>query len=206
MTLGVGASYFFNDPSLNRRVDNTRLVGINYVFCNKNQHLAFNPGLNFQANQYGSRIREDLLTQINQNLLSLTLDMLLKINKHAYLRAGLFFNKIISSDVNVVNKYNGNGSLYYGSSELEKDYHPANLQAGVTLGLSIPFKLFKRYHKFNIKFVEFASSLVKQDYSLSQAMIGKETKVISQKARSTMLIIGFDFNFKRIKKKKEEDE
>lgn len=205
MVLGGGASYFFNDPSLNRRVDNTRFFGVNYVFFNKNNHLAFNPGFNFQSNQFSSKIREDYLSQINQHIISLSLDMLLKVNKHAYLRAGLFFHKLLSSDVSMVNTYNRNSSFYYGSSELQADYHPTKLQAGVTVGVSFPFKLFKRFHKFNIKIVEFASSLVKEDYTLSKAMIGKETKVMSRKARPTMLTLGFDFNFNRVKKKAEQD-
>ncbi|PBQ31622.1 hypothetical protein CNR22_07520 [Sphingobacteriaceae bacterium] len=206
LVVGAGVSYFFNDPSLNRRVDNTRFAGVNYVFLNKNQHLAFNPGFNLQTNQYSSKIKEDFLTQINQHVLSLTLDMLLKINKRAYLRAGLFFNQLASSDISVVNTYNRSSAFYYGSSELEKDYHSTNLQAGVTLGVSFPFKVFQRFHKFNIKIAEFASPLVKQNYILSKAMIGNETKVLSLKARPTMLSIGFDFNFNRIKKKKEAED
>lgn len=206
MVLGIGASYFFNDPSLNRRVDNTRFVGLNYVLFNKNKHLAFNPGFNFQWNQYSSKIQENTLMQINQHLINVTLDMLLKMNKRSYLRAGLFFNKLISSDASVVNTYDRNSSFYYGSSELQKDYHPANLQAGITLGLSIPFKMFRRVHKLNIKLVEFASPLVKENYVVSKTLIGKETKILSLKARPTILSIGFDFNFNRVTKKNEEED
>lgn len=144
--------------------------------------------------------------EVAQNLLNLNMDVLLRTSKKTFFRVGLLFNRLNSSSVSVIYKNYNAGYYSFGSSEIEKEYSPTYFQTGFTLGLSIPFKLFNRKHMFNVKFVEIVSPLVKQDYYLAKSLIGEDLKVLSVKARPEMLMLGLDFSFKKIRKKKTENE
>lgn len=209
LTVGFGPNYIFNDESLNRKTGSTRIVGLNYIFQNKRQNMSFNPGLTAQVNNYYTLMNQDQTVNVNQTLFGLNLDVLLKINKRCLVRVGLCFNKLSSSSVSLSQKlYNGNGIYSYGSSEMEKNYSPTTFQSGLVMGVSVPFKLFGREQKFNIKYFHIASSIVNSDYWLPKILIGQDVKVLSQKARPSILTLGFDFNFwkKKAKKKKTEEE
>jgi len=207
LVIGGGVSYFFNDKTLHRRIDNTGLIGINYIISNKNQTLSFNPGINYQINAYHSQITAWRLIHINQNLIHVNLDVLMKINKRTLLRVGLIFNEVFNSTISVSQTdVSGRAYYSYGNDELEKGYSVSKMQAGFTIGLSFPFKIRGRDQKFNIKFNQLVSSLVNSDYNLSKLLVGEDVKALSVKARPAVLLIGFDFNFRRIKKKKTEEE
>ena len=204
VTFGYGVSYFFNDKSLNRHLDNTQLLGLNYSISNRSQILRFCPGLHLQFLDYHSEMSDARLVHVSQNLLGLDLDVLMKLNKFSLLRVGLFVNKTTHSSISISQKLYGQGGYFaYGNSEIEKGYSQTNWQTGFSLGLSIPFKLFKREQKFNIKLVHTASPIVEYDYVLSKTLVGEETKVLSVKARPTQIIFGFDLSLKRVKKKKD---
>lgn len=209
LNVGFGPNYIFNDESLNRKTGATRIVGLNYIFQNKRQSVFFNPALTVQVHNYYTLMNQDQAVNVNQTLFGLNLDVLLKISKRCLVRVGLCFNKLSSSSVSVSQKlYNGNGYYSYGSSEIEKNYSPSTLQSGLVLGVSVPFKLFGRDQKFNIKYFHIASSIVNSDYWLPKTLVGQDLKVLSQKARPSVLTLGFDFNFwkKKAKKKKTEEE
>lgn len=203
VTFGAGVGYFLNDKSLNRHLDNTQVLGINYSIGNRAQHLSFCPGLHLQYMDYHSEMSDARLVHVSQNLLGLDLDVLMKLNKFSLLRVGLFVNKTNHSSIYISQKLYGQGGYFgYGNSEIEKGYSQTNWQAGFTLGLSVPFKLFKRAQKFNIKLMHTASPVVRSDYIISKTLVGEETKVLSVKARPTQLVFGFDISLKRLKKKK----
>jgi hypothetical protein len=205
LVFGFGASYFFNEKTLNRYIDNTKLAGLNYVIYNKNQSLSFNPGLVIQLNDYHARMSNKRLVHVRQDVLSLNLDVLMRLSKKSFFRCGLFFSGLYHSKVFITqDDYNSRAFYSYGSSELTKGYFPVTIQAGFTLGLCFPFKLFKRDQKFNIKFTQSVSPLVNSDYNLERVLVGEDVKVLTNKARATMLIFGFDFNFKNSKRKKDE--
>jgi hypothetical protein len=205
ITVGTGPSYFFNDKTIRRKLNNTASVGINYSIANKNQNLQFCPAFNLQFSKYRSQIVPGQLANVNQNSFCLNLDVLLRYSKKSLLRVGLFFSQIYSSNIDISTKiYNGRG--YYGYDALSENYFPANTQAGFTLGFSFPFQLFKREQKFNIKLTQTVSRLVDTDYILSENLIGHETKVLSAKALPTAFVLGFDFSLKKLKKKKKVEE
>lgn len=207
IVIGLGPSYFFNDKTLRRRVDNTRSIGVNYTINNKTQNLKFSPGIGFVINEYHSRLSNSGLVNVSQRLLGLNADVLMKIRKKILIRVGLFFNKVGYSSIFISRtNYNSRGYFGYGNDQLYKNYSEASIQAGFTLGCSFLFKLFKREQKFNIKFVQQASPLVDSDFNLSKTLVGEDVKVLSHKARATMLVLGFDFSLKRVKKKKEGEE
>lgn len=209
LTVGFGPNYIFNDESLNRKTGTTRIIGLNYLLQNKHQNLAFNPAITAQVHNYYTVMNKDQTVNVNQTLFGLNLDVLMKIHTRCLVRVGLYFNKLSSSSVSISQKlYNGTGYYGYGSSEMEKNYSPSAFQLGVILGVSIPFKLFGREQKFNVKYLHTASSIVNSDYWLPKILVGQDVKVLSQKARPSVLTLGFDFNFwkKKVKKKKIEEE
>lgn len=204
VTFGYGVSYFLNDKSLNRHLGNTQVLGLNYSISNRAQLMRFCPGLRLQFVDYHSEMSNARLVHVSQSLFGLDLDVLMKLNKFSLLRVGLFVNKANHSTVSISQKLYGQGGYFaYGNSEIEKGYSQTNWQTGFSLGLSIPFKLFKREQKFNMKLVHTASPIVEQDYVLSKTLVGEETKVLSVKARPTQIIFGFDISLKRVKKKKD---
>lgn len=204
---GMGVSYFFNEKLINRHIDNTFMCGINYMFHNKNQQFVFNPGINFQNNDYHARMNNLRRVHVNQALVGLSLDMLMKTGKSTLIRVGLFVNRITSSSV-IISQPNATrqGRYFYGNSDLSKEYNPAMLQSGFSVGMSFLFKLFRRDQKFNIKVCHTASALVTTNYHLSRQLAGEDVVVLTTKARPTMLILGFDINLKRLPKKDKEEE
>ncbi|WP_317899704.1 hypothetical protein [Aurantibacillus circumpalustris] len=208
LTLSGGPSYFFTDKTINRRVNNSALIGLNYTIANKNQTLVFCPGLFVQFNQFGIRTSDYVIVRLSQHSIGLCLDMLLRLSKKSLLRAGLFFNNVYYSDIFVSNSAFAGGYYSYGYDELSKTYSSKNLQVGFTLGVSFLFKLKKRENKFNIKLVQTVSSLVNYDYIIPEKLVGKDVRFLSTKSLPTVLLIGFDFSLERFKKGKkiEEDE
>lgn len=209
LTVGFGPNYIFNDESLNRKTGTTRIVGLNYILQNKHQNLTFNPALTAQVNNYYTVMNKDQTVNVNQTLFGLNLDVVMKISKRCLVRVGLCFNKLSSSSVSISQKlYNGTSYYGYGSSEMEKNYSPTTFQSALVLGVSIPFKLFGREQKFNVNYLHTASSIVNTDYWLPKILVGQDVKVLSQKARPSMLTLGFDFNFwkKKVKKKNTKEE
>jgi hypothetical protein len=207
LAIGFGPSYFFNDNTLNRYIDRTELIGLNYLISNKSQNISFNPGINFQTSEYHARMHEKGLVHVNQNVVNLSLDVLMKISRKSMLRVGLLFNSVYYSSL-FITRNDLNGKRYYGYSNnlLYNEYSAERWQAGLSLGTSFAFKLFRRDQKFNIRLVEIVSPLVTSDFYLSKALAGEDIKVLSVKARPTMLIVGVDLNLIRMEKKKTEEE
>lgn len=207
LVLGGGASYFFNDRTLNRHIDHTRFIGLNYVVHTKTKAFSFNPGLHIQTNNYHARVEKTKLVHVNQNVFSLTLDILMKLNKKQWLRVGLFINGVYYTNIFIsTSRYNGRNYYSAGNDAMYKSYFSSDFQAGITLGLCFPFRLFNREHKFDIKLAQFASSLVNSDFKMDKDIAGKDIEVLSTKARPTMLIIVLEFNLQRVKKEKKSEE
>ena len=206
LALGFGPSYFFNDKTLKRYVDHTELIGFNYMINSKNGSIGFNPGLNLQVNEYHARLRNNGLVHVNQCVFNLNLDVLMKLNKGTLLRVGLSFNEVFKNAIFISQTdIRGRGYQYISNDEMDKNYFPANFQAGITAGLCFPFKIVKRIQKFDIKVLQFGSQLVNSDYNISKAIAGEDIKALSVKARPTMLILAIEFNLQRFKNKKTED-
>lgn len=204
LVISMGPSCFFNLPGA--KIDWSGSVGVNYVFNKKNRVIVFNPGLNTQINAYQTKMNYNRLIHINQHLLNLTLDVLMRVGKKNRLRAGLFFNKEFLTVIQVSQRAYGGRAYSYSGSELEQDYSPTTIQAGFTLGFNMPFKLFKRQHVFSIKTMHIVSPLVDHDYNLTQKQVNEDLTALSAKARPTMLIFAFEFNLHKAKKVKNETE
>jgi hypothetical protein len=207
LLMGCGASYFLNDKTLNQYLDNCKMIGFNYVINNKNQRILFSPGIYYQSNAYHSKFEGDHLVHVNQDVFNFNLDVLMKIAKTKYLRVGLFLNRLDYSNVFISEAGLNSKNYYtYNAYGVDRNYFSPKYQAGVTIGLSFPFELFKREQKFDIKLSQIASPIVNTDFNLTKAEVGEDLKVLSVKGRPTMLILALEFNLRRIKKKKEKDE
>jgi hypothetical protein len=202
---GAGPSYFFNDATLSRRIDNAELMGLNYIFNFKGKSLCFNPGAELQLSQYHAKLNNDGLIHVNQYALGLNLDVLMKLSKKVFFRVGIALREVTRSVISVsYRQYNSRS--YFGTDEMLKDYRPRDFQPSVSLGLRFPFRLFKREQNFNLKISQFASGLVSSDYWLSKEIAGQDIKVLSAKARPTMLLLIIEINLKKNKKSKESPE
>ncbi|MBL7932988.1 MAG: hypothetical protein JNL60_13855 [Bacteroidia bacterium] len=144
------------------------------------------------------------MVHVEQYTAGLALDVLMRLRKKMLLRVGLIFSTVASHDIQVSYKdYNSRG--YYSTDDLYKSYEPQNFQSSVNLGLCFLFKIFRREQKFNIKFVQYGSRLVNSDYWLTKNQIGEDTKVLSTKARPTMLIFALEINLQKFKKQKKHE-
>lgn len=199
---GFGPGYFLNDKSLKRRIDNTTFAGVNFEFGNKKRGLRACPGIQVQINDYHAGLRDGSRVHVSQHTFSAHLDMLMKLNKSSLIRVGLIFGRVFQSEVEI-SWEQANGTLYTSSTDLYTGYSYANNQAGLSLGFCLPFKMFRRQHKFTVTYQYIASRLVNSDYYLSRAVVGEDLKVLSLKARPSMLLFGFEINCNRAKKKKE---
>jgi hypothetical protein len=182
------------------------LIGFNYVLTNKKQRIHFNPGISYQGNHYHARIEKGNIVQVNQTIFDLTLDMLMKITSHKYIRIGLIFRRLDYSDVTIAETdLLGKTILNNNTTDLRRDYQSSLYQAGISAGICFPFNMFNREQRFNLKLMQAATPVVDADYRLSAVIAGRDVKVLSAKARPTMLIASLEFNlYKLIKRRKKE--
>lgn len=202
---GLGPLYIFNDSFLDRLVGSSGFLGLNYQIQNKNQHLFFLPSLGVQKQRYRSKASETAIVEVDQDMFDCQLEVMMKLSRLAHLRVGLFFQQMLFSSVNVVEK-KGYGQNYYsyGNSELEKNYEENPFQTGFCIGLSIPFNLFKHVQKFNLYYKQIASSVVKSDYNLI-GFYGEDVQILSVRSRPSILSFGFEISLQKNKKKREDD-
>ena len=202
---GGGPGYFFNDPSLNRSVNYSTIFGVNYLFSNKRQAVAFQPGIHLQANKYHTKADEHIAVHFVQRTINIHLDVVLKVSRKCYLRAGIFFNAVYFHALRVVQtNYNGKRFYSFNNGAIEGPYSGTDFQAGINAGLCFPFRLFNRDQLFGIQFNQIVSSLVNSDYRLDKAVAGADVKVVSSATRASMLLLTLEFNLSKKEKKKEE--
>ena len=208
LVLSLGPSYCVNEPVARRHVTYSQSIGINYIFISKKSYFSFNPAINLQTANYTTTMQYTREARVNQRLLNLTLDVLMRISKRSLLRVGLFFNKEMTTTISITQRSatNGGGYYSYGNSILDRSYFPAPAQAGVRFGWCIPFQLFKREQRFNLTLAQFASPLVESDYTLTKSQVGEDVTILSTNARPTVLIIGLEINLQRKDKPKKDAE
>jgi hypothetical protein len=203
LLVGFGGGYTFNDKTLNHGLNNTVLLGTNYIVTNKAQRIQFNPGIYYQGNHYHAAMKDQRRVHVNQNVFNLTLDMLMKLATQKYLRVGLFFNRLDYSNL-FISETELTGRAYYqnNTSEIRKDYDANLIQAGITLGFCYSFMLMKQEQRVNIKVMQIATPVVRSDYSLGTSVAGQDVKVLSLKARPAMLVLTYESSIQRVKKDK----
>lgn len=206
MAFSFGPSYFINDPSLKRRIGHAEAFALNYQIHLNGNSLLLNPGIQFQLNNYSAKLAPNQLAHVKQFTAGLVLDVLMRLKKKIYLRTGLIYSAVTSNEIELsFTDYNSRG--YFSNDALYKSYSPQNFQASVNMSLCFIFRMFRREQKFNIKFVQFGSRLVNKDFWLSKDVTGQDdVKVISVKAKPTMLILSLEINLQRLKKQKKKEE
>lgn len=199
---GLGPSYFLKDQT-RHPINRSWLIGANYFISNKNQVIAFNPGLHLQLNKYHVRISDYRYAYIRQNALNIHLDMLLRLARHIYLRGGLLLNVVNHYDISIVDKQ-PYGKAYYAFSNdsVYGPYSGTAIQAGFTFGLCFGFKLFKREQRFGIQVNQVATPLVDPDYRLSKNIVGRDVTILTAKALPVMLLFTLELNLKKREKRK----
>lgn len=201
MIFGFGPSYFFNDPSLKRYIDHAEIFGFNYQIHLKGNALIFNPGIQFQVNRYHAKLAPKQLAHVEQYTAGIVLDVLMRLRKKMQLRVGMIFGAVPYNVVEV--SYRDNNSRgYFSNDDLYKTYSPQKFQASANVGICFLFKLFRREQKFNIKVVQYGSRLVNSDFWMRKDQIGQDAKVLSSKAKPTMLILALEINLQKLKKQK----
>ncbi|MES2680409.1 MAG: hypothetical protein V4635_11010 [Bacteroidota bacterium] len=202
LVFGYGPGYIFNDKTISPKVSHSGCVGIKYLLSLKNQSAAFNPGISLQRNIYNTRITGESLVHIRQTMVNLNLDVLLKIRKKIFLKAGISISHMASTDVLVILR-DVAGQHYYsfGNAQVYKNYYPSALQAGVNTGIGFSFGS-KREQKLFACIFHTASSLVDADYVLDKALVGRDIRVLSKKSRPTLLIITWEISLRKTKQNK----
>jgi hypothetical protein len=204
LSVSAGPNYFVNKPSVNNPAGYSRMVGINFFIFRKKSVFSFKPQLNLIANDYDARLQlPSTILRIKQRLIGLNLDVLLKINKRNYLKTGLYINKVMSSLIDIIYSQSSGNYFAYGNSYLNSTYRDSYLQVGVTLGLSLPFKINTIESKFNITCFQNAISFLENDYELPNFPSKNGKALFSSKALPTFLMFGFEVALKKNKKKED---
>ncbi|HOZ88025.1 MAG TPA: hypothetical protein PL029_09715, partial [Bacteroidia bacterium] len=120
---GYGPGYIFNDKTSSPKPGHSGCIGVKYLLSLKNQGAAFNPGITLQRNIYNTRITGESMVHIRQSMVNLNLDVLLKIRKKIFLKAGISLSHMVSTDVLVVLR-DVAGKQYYsfGNPQVYKNY------------------------------------------------------------------------------------
>lgn len=214
LVFGSGPGYFIKDNYLHHQISRNNFFGLSVLFYNKNKNLAFNPNIVYSYEKYITKLPNNSFCGITQRKFGINLDVLLKLSKHSFLRAGLNFHKIDNSFIEVSYAQTGTGygqssfsnsHVWFSNSEMYKGYSSNNYQAGIRLGLTFPFIFIKQDMKLNVNIDHFASNLVNTDYYYKNSS-GTETKVLSKNSAPSKLLIGLEIKLKKPKKQNKEDE
>lgn len=202
LVLGGGPSCFFNDPGLRRSVNYSTLLGARYLIGNKKRAVAFHPGIHLLSNKYHTRGDNRMIVFVTQRAISAHLDVLLRLRKKTYLRAGIFVNAVYRHSVNVGQLYRNSINYSFSNNDIMRPYSGTSLQAGINLGLCLPLRWFQRNDLLGIQLHQAAAPLVHSDYVLNKSLIGVDINVLSRKARPTLLLLTLEFSLARKEKKK----
>jgi hypothetical protein len=145
---GFGTGFFAKDNYLANKVSNNRVAGISYVLNNKNNRMAFNPSLVINDDKYYVKLPFNSFCGVMQNKLGLNLDVLMKIHKKLFIRAGINFNKVVNSEIERV--YNqteikypflstSSSTFKYSDNNLYHGYSYNPYQMGMRGGICLPF-------------------------------------------------------------------
>ncbi len=207
LVLSFGPGYFLNNKDLNRHINNSKAIGINYCMNGKKKNFIFSPTFNLQINSYRTPMSERRLAHVNQYVQNLNLDVLLKVSKRNYFFAGLLFNKVSHSVIEISQTYATSRDYYiYSNDKIVAGYSAAMLQAGFNLGFSHPFESFRQNFRFDIKFSQILSQIVNHDYIIGKDLVGVDSKILNNQVRPSMLMIGFAMRLHKRKPKVESDD
>lgn len=171
--------------------------------------MVFRPGFSFVKNVFNNKTEEGKpQTQVEQFLYSFQTDVLMRVSKRVYVKTGLFFSSCHFSTINVI--YRQNSNYYaYGNSNMTAGYSANTFQPGVCAGVSIPFKIKKAELKFEVSYMQYATSVVNADY-YNPALKNIETRpVLTAGAKPSVLLFSLEIAVRRLEKpvkKREEEE
>jgi hypothetical protein len=211
---GCGPGYFIKDNYLHHQISRNKFFGLSVLFNNKNRRIAVNPSLVYSYDKYITQLPYNSFCGITQRKFGLNLDMLLRLNKHSFFRAGLNFHKLDNSFIEVSydqnsNTYNqisfSNSHIWYSNGEMYNGYSSNSYQVGIRAGLSFPFQFTKQEMKLNITLDHSASNIVNNDYYYKNPF-GPSTKVLSKNSTPTKLLVALEIKLMKPKRKKKEEE
>lgn len=207
LVLSFGPGYFLNNNDLNRHINNTKAIGINYCLNGKKKNFIFSPTLNLQINSYRTPMSERRLAHVNQYMQNLNLDVLLKVSKRNYFFVGLLFNKVSHSVIEISQTYLTSRDYYiYSNDKIDKGYSATRLQTGFNLGFSHPCELFRQSFRFDLKFSQIVSPIVNNDYTIGKDLVGEDSKILNVKIKPSMLVLGVAMRLHKRKPKVESEE
>lgn len=206
-TFGMGINRNYLKEAIQGSIyyDLDKTVGINVFLNKKNRLMVFNPGITWCFYHYEGRINKTSWVVVFQEMMGLNLDVLMKVSKRNYLRFGIFMNKMLVSGIEIANR-NANQYAYYGNNYVDEGYTPAELQAGVTLGLVLPFKAINREYKFDVILQQNATPIVNSNYLAMDQNTGENVAALTTKDYPTRLMVGLEINLRKTKRPKKEDE
>ncbi len=208
LVAGMGPNFFVDHSGISPCTGDSWMIGINFLFCKKNRVFQFNPGISFTSNLYIFGVNEYESVGIAQRASVLNLDVLMKISRKNYFRFGLALARMEHSSIAISLSRTTNTyyNYSYSNNEVYNGYSCTDFQAGVTAGLSFPFKLFKRDLKFDVSIRQIVSPAVTQDYYHYNTISGENVKVIGPKYLPTTIMFAFEINLRKKKKIKKEEE
>ncbi len=204
---GGGPNYVFNSPNSNYNVGISEIFGANYSLTTKNEVFTFKPDVHLMLNDYNSKIQlTNGIVRISQRLIGINLEVFLKIGKKNYLKAGLFFNKLLGTQIETIYR-KGSGNYYaYSTNSFLASYSPQYLQAGMSIGAAFPLSIKKRDFVFNLTCMQFANSFLEKDYSILGLPGKNGNALFNAKVIPAMFLFSFDIALKKNKEKKKNEE
>lgn len=202
---GLGTLFFIQPHAKSYPPGFSRSFGLNLLIAKKNASFLIRPGIQLVSNAYNSKVLiYDASIRIKQKLLVLNPEVLLKISKRNYIKAGLFFAHLYNTTIDVIYSTGGSGYYSYSNSYIYRNYSPTEFQAGITTGICFPFKVKNTSMKIDITVVQYAIQPVNSDYDNPDLNAGNSVPIMSSSLRPSVLMMSLEMALvKRNKDKKE---
>ncbi|MCC6371346.1 MAG: hypothetical protein IT236_10105 [Bacteroidia bacterium] len=202
---GAGPLVFIGTQRADYFIGSSRNIGVNLLIAKKRQAFIFKPALLLINNGYNTAASiYETHTRVEQKLICLSTEAMMKISKRQYLKAGLFAGLLRRTQVDVVYSTTGSSYYAYSNNDLYKHYVPTEFQAGVSIGWYLPITTNKRDFAIDFTIWQYGTPPVSKNF-MNPDPLGSTTKpVMSVNHRPTVFFINFEMALRKKKKEKEE--
>lgn len=199
-----GVVFFPDKKGGNYRASDGFLFGMNALFFGRKNAMVFKPALGLARNSYtGARTPERTYIEINQTFLAFWPEVMLRVHKNTYLRCGLFFNQLLTSNIDYAYYIGATNTIaYYSNGLYYENYKPVPTQVGIVSGFSHAFKVKKAEMSLNFTAAYHATGIVREDFYNRHMPIPKDRLIMSAAVRPLTLMAGLDIAVKRKEKLK----
>jgi hypothetical protein len=211
LVFGGGVNYIFADQIKQHRLGGTFFSGVNFIINKHNRGILFNPGFYISGHTYTTKLSESFKARLNENMIGINLDVLLRISRKNYFRLGIHYCRQTFAYPEIDVRNNNTQVYSYSGDDLYKNFSPYVYQAKIVAGICVPVKLrAAQSHsrtKLNLLLIQNAIPLLNKPYELPTYQSSNKKVVWSQQSYPTSLVASLEINLlgkKAVKSSEEE--